>query len=229
MAIDEKSGGRPTEQSDEQRMQADKGDAAGQSGQQEAALHADVDHAGEYQEESFTATDADAVEGDHAGQSGAVDIAALLGNTAELNKRIADQQEQMLRIQAEMQNVQRRADSDVERARKFALERFVKELLPVVDNLEKAIEAEPGDSRSEAVMREGVEMTLGLFVNALKKFDVVAVNPVGETFNPELHEAMSMVANPDIAPNSVMAVLQKGYTLSGRLLRPAMVIVAKAQ
>lgn len=134
----------------------------------------------------------------------------------------------MLRLQAEMHNVQRRADSDVERARKFALERFVKELLPVIDSLEKALEAEAGDSRSEAVMREGVEMTLGLLLSAVKKFDVEPINPVGEPFNPEFHEAMSMVANPDMAPNSVMAVLQKGYTLSGRLLRPAMVIVAKA-
>ncbi|GAA3974962.1 nucleotide exchange factor GrpE [Allohahella marinimesophila] len=227
MAIDENSGRQSDEQSEEQSMQADKHDQSHQ-GDQEDALHADTDHAGDYEEEALSATDSEADDASRADQSGAVDIAALLGNTAELNKRLADQHEQMLRIQAEMQNVQRRADSDVERARKFALERFVKELLPVVDSLEKALEAEPGDSQSEAVMREGVEMTLGLLVNALKKFDVEPINPVGSPFNPELHEAMSMVANPDMAPNSVMAVLQKGYTLSGRLLRPAMVIVAKA-
>lgn len=160
--------------------------------------------------------------------SAALDLAAILGNASELNKRLADKDEQMLRLQAEMQNVRRRSEADVDKARKFGLERFARELLPVVDSLEKAIEAASDDSASATGMHEGVELTLNLLLGALRKFDIESVDPAGEPFNPELHEAMSVVVNPDMKPNSVMAVLQKGYTISGRLLRPAMVIVSKA-
>ncbi|MBS8230511.1 nucleotide exchange factor GrpE [Marinobacter salarius] len=141
-------------------------------------------------------------------------------------------QEQMLRSQAEMQNVRRRAEIDVEKAHKFALEKFVKELLPVADSLEKAVESTEGHEESGelvASIREGVEMTLNLFMNSLKKFNVEQLNPVGEPFDPQQHEAMSMVPAPDAEPNSVVAVVQKGYTLNDRLVRPAMVVVAKAE
>ncbi len=141
-------------------------------------------------------------------------------------------QEQMLRSQAEMQNVRRRAEIDVEKAHKFALEKFVKELLPVADSLEKAVESTEGhEDAGELVasIREGVEMTLTLFTNSLKKFNVEQLNPVGEPFDPQQHEAMSMVPAPDAEPNSVVAVVQKGYMLNGRLVRPAMVMVAKAE
>ena len=141
-------------------------------------------------------------------------------------------QEQMFRSQAEMQNVRRRAEIDVEKAHKFALEKFVKELLPVADSLEKAVESTEGhESAGELVasIREGVEMTLNLFMGSLGKFNVVQLNPVGEPFDPQQHEAMSMVPAPDAEPNSVVAVVQKGYTLNDRLVRPAMVVVAKAE
>jgi len=141
-------------------------------------------------------------------------------------------QEPMLRSQAEMQNVRRRAEIDVEKAHKFALEKFVKELLPVADSLEKAVESTEGhESAGELVasIREGVEMTLNLFMGSLGKFNVVQLNPVGEPFDPQQHEAMSMVPAPDAEPNSVVAVVQKGYTLNDRLVRPAMVVVAKAE
>ncbi|MCL7943373.1 nucleotide exchange factor GrpE [Marinobacter sp. ATCH36] len=141
-------------------------------------------------------------------------------------------QEQMLRSQAEMQNVRRRAEIDVEKAHKFALEKFVKELLPVADSLEKAVESTEGHENAGelvASIREGVEMTLNLFMNSLKKFNVEQLNPVGEPFDPQQHEAMSMVPAPDAEPNSVVAVVQKGYTLNERLVRPAMVMVAKAE
>ena len=141
-------------------------------------------------------------------------------------------QDQMLRTQAEMQNVRRRAEIDVEKAHKFALEKFVKELLPVADSLEKAVEStENQQSTDELVVsiREGVEMTLDLFMKSLGKFNVQQLNPVGEPFDPQLHEAMSMVPAPDAEPNSVVAVVQKGYTLNERLVRPAMVVVAKAE
>lgn len=141
-------------------------------------------------------------------------------------------QEQMLRSQAEMQNVRRRAEIDVEKAHKFALEKFVKELLPVADSLEKAVESTEGHQEAGeqvASIREGVEMTLNLFMNSLKKFNVEQLDPVGEPFDPQKHEALSMVPAPDAEPNSVVSVVQKGYMLNDRLVRPAMVMVAKAE
>ncbi|WP_100638731.1 nucleotide exchange factor GrpE [Marinobacter salexigens] len=149
-----------------------------------------------------------------------------------LSQQLQDSQEQMLRLQAEMQNVRRRAEMDVEKAHKFALEKFVKELLPVADSLEKAVESTEGQEGAGelvASIRQGVEMTLSLFVTSLKKFNVEPVNPVGEPFDPQMHEAMSMVPAPNAEPNSVVAVVQKGYLLNGRVVRPAMVMVAKAQ
>ena len=149
-----------------------------------------------------------------------------------LQAQVQEFQEQMLRSQAEMQNVRRRAEIDVEKAHKFALEKFVKELLPVADSLEKAVESTEGHDESGelvASIREGVEMTLSLFMSSLKKFNVEQINPVGEPFDPQHHEAMSMVPAPDAEPNSVVAVVQKGYLLNGRVVRPAMVVVAKAE
>ncbi|MET4026244.1 molecular chaperone GrpE [Marinobacter sp. MBR-99] len=155
------------------------------------------------------------------------------GSELELLKaQLQEYQDQALRAQAEMQNVRRRAEIDVEKAHKFALEKFVKELLPVADSLEKAVESTEGhENAGELVgsIREGVEMTLSLFMNGLKKFGVEQVNPVGEPFDPQQHEAMSMVPAPDAEPNSVVAVVQKGYLLNGRVVRPAMVVVAKAE
>ncbi len=149
-----------------------------------------------------------------------------------LKAQLQEYQDQALRAQAEMQNVRRRAELDVEKAHKFALEKFVKELLPVADSLEKAVESTEGNEESGelvASMRQGVEMTLSLFLGSLKKFNVEQLNPVGEPFDPQQHEAMSMVPAPDAEPNSVVAVVQKGYLLNGRVVRPAMVVVAKAE
>ncbi|WP_339801026.1 nucleotide exchange factor GrpE [uncultured Marinobacter sp.] len=148
-----------------------------------------------------------------------------------LESKVQELQEQVLRAQAEMQNVRRRSEIDVEKAHKFALEKFVKELLPVADSLEKAVESTSGQGETTelvASIREGAEMTLNLFMNCLKKFNVEQLDPVGEPFDPQQHEAMSMVPSPGAEPNSVVAVVQKGYTLNQRLVRPAMVVVAKA-
>ncbi|MBD3657922.1 MULTISPECIES: nucleotide exchange factor GrpE [Marinobacter] len=150
---------------------------------------------------------------------------------AVLKAQVQEFQDQMLRSQAEMQNVRRRAEIDVEKAHKYALEKFVKELLPVVDSLEKAVESTAGSEDAGelvASIREGVEMTLGLLMSSLKKFNVEQLDPVGEPFDPQCHEAMSMVPAPGAEPNSVVAVVQKGYLLNERLVRPAMVVVAKA-
>ncbi len=157
---------------------------------------------------------------------------AEAGDESEaLKAQVQEIKDQMLRTQAEMQNVRRRAEIDVEKAHKFALEKFVKELLPVADSLEKAVEsaeAQDADAPVVASIREGVEMTLDLLLGGMKKFKVEQLNPVGEPFDPQRHEAMSMVPAPDAEPNSVVAVIQKGYTLNERLVRPAMVVVAKA-
>ena len=132
-----------------------------------------------------------------------------------------------LRAQADAMNVQRRADQEIEKARKFALERFCGDLLGVVDNLERALESH-GDEQGSAALAEGVELTRKGFMDVLAKYGVEAVDPEGEPFDPETAQAMSMVEQPDVEPNSVVAVMQKGYLLNGRLLRPAMVMVSKA-
>ena len=132
-----------------------------------------------------------------------------------------------LRAQADAMNVQRRADQEIEKARKFALERFCGDLLSVVDNLERALESS-GDEQGSAALAEGVELTRKGFMDVLAKYGVETVDPQGEPFNPETAQAMSMVEQPDVEPNSVVAVMQRGYLLNGRLLRPAMVMVSKA-
>ena len=150
----------------------------------------------------------------------------------QLREELITSEDAALRAQADAQNVMRRAEQDVEKARKFALERFCNELLPVVDNLERALEATVGDAvdDNEIVkpIAEGVALTLKSFLDALKKFNIEAVEPEGEPFDPQLHQAMSLVENPDVEPNTVIAVMQKGYTLNGRLVRPAMVMVSKS-
>jgi molecular chaperone GrpE len=147
---------------------------------------------------------------------------------AKMEEELAVAREAVLRAQADAQNVMRRAEQDVEKARKFALERFCNELLPVVDNLERALESTSGDDEIVKPIAEGVQLTLKSFLDALKKFHIEAVDPAGEPFDPQLHQAMSLVENADVEPNTVIAVMQKGYTLHGRLVRPAMVMVSKS-
>jgi len=147
---------------------------------------------------------------------------------AKLQEDLGAAKDAVLRAQADAQNVMRRAEQDVEKARKFALERFCSELLPVVDNLERALESAAGDHEIVKPIAEGVQLTLKSFQDALKKFNIEAVDPAGEPFDPQLHQAMSLVENADVEPNTVIAVMQKGYTLNGRLVRPAMVMVSKS-
>lgn len=150
----------------------------------------------------------------------------LAAKVEELEDSLKEAKDQQLRAAAEAQNVRRRAEQDVEKARKFALEKFVKELLPVIDSLEKAQEAmEDGASETH---REGVAMTLKMKKDVLAKFGVEVVDPQGEPFDPQFHEALTMVPSPDVEPNSVIEVMQKGYLLNGRLIRPAMVVVSQA-
>ena len=146
-----------------------------------------------------------------------------------LQEEVAMAKDAALRAQADAINVQRRAEIDVEKARKFALERFANDLLPVVDNLERALESSAGsDGDGIAAVVEGVELTLKSLVDVLAKNGITPVDPHGEPFDPQVAQAMSMVENPDVEPNTVIAVMQKGYLLKDRLLRPAMVMVSKA-
>lgn len=160
-----------------------------------------------------------------------VDVASLKAELDQAQAEIADLQKQLAELQpralAEIQNVRRRAEQDVDKARKFALEKFAGELLPVVDSLERAIEACQAEDDATRALREGVEMTLKLLLDGMGKFNLEPIDPQGEAFNPEHHQAMSMVDDPNAKPNTVVAVMQKGYLLNGRLVRPAMVMVAK--
>ena len=136
----------------------------------------------------------------------------LTARVQELEEQLAAAQDQALRMVADLQNVRRRAEQDVEKAHKFALEKFAGDLLAVVDTLE----------------REGMELTLKMFDDTLRRYQVEALNPEGEPFNPEQHQAMAMQESASAEPGSVLKVFQKGYLLNGRLLRPAMVVVSKA-
>ncbi|MEK9919300.1 MAG: nucleotide exchange factor GrpE [Halieaceae bacterium] len=147
--------------------------------------------------------------------------------SSDLEAELAAAKDAALRAQADAMNTQRRAEQEIEKARKFALERICGDLLSVVDNLERALEATGGDEGNASVL-EGIELTRKGFMDVLVKYGVQPVDPLGEPFDPETAQAMSLVEQPDAEPNSVIAVMQKGYTLNGRLLRPAMVMVSKA-
>ena len=141
---------------------------------------------------------------------------------AEAEAKLAELQESFLRAKAETENVRRRAQEDVAKAHKFAIESFAEHLLPVVDSLEAAVAHSSDDLQK---VREGVELTLRQLSGALEKGRVVALNPVGEKFDPHRHQAISMVP-ADQEPNTVVAVLQKGFVIADRVLRPALVTVA---
>jgi molecular chaperone GrpE len=152
---------------------------------------------------------------------------------AELEVQLAQSQggvrEAQIRAQAEIENIRRRAELDVEKAHKFALEKFANELLPVIDSLERALEVADKANPELTSMVEGIELTLKSLLGAVRKFGVEVIGDVNVPFNPELHQAMSMMESEDVAPNHVLMVMQRGYMLNGRLLRPAMVAVAKAK
>lgn len=160
--------------------------------------------------------------------SAAEEVPEAEAGLAKMQEELDSARDQALRTQAEMQNLRKRVERDVENAHKYGVEKLVGELLPVVDNLERAIAAIDSDAGDHSAITEGVQLTLKSFLDVLSRFKLEAIDPHGEPFNPELHQAMSMVPNPDVEPNTVIEVFQKGYTLHGRLVRPAMVVVAKA-
>ncbi|MBM89650.1 MAG: nucleotide exchange factor GrpE [Gammaproteobacteria bacterium] len=135
----------------------------------------------------------------------------------------------LLRVQAEMQNLRRRTEQNIEKAHKYGQEKFSTELLSVMDNLERALtSASQHEDESVKAIYDGVDLTLKSFTDCFNKFSIVALDPMGEPFDPQLHQAMSIQENPEVEPNTVIGVMQKGYTLNGRVLRPAMVMVSKA-
>ena len=148
---------------------------------------------------------------------------------AELAQSQGGVREAQLRAQAESENIRRRAEMDVEKAHKFALEKFANELLPVIDSLERALEVADKENTELASMIEGIELTLKSLLGAVRKYGVEVVGETNVPFNPDVHQAMSMIESEDMAPNHVLMVMQRGYTLNGRLLRPAMVAVTKAK
>jgi len=155
-------------------------------------------------------------------------IAELEEALIKAEATVVEQQDSVLRAKAEMENARRRADSEVQKARKFALERFAGELLPVADNLERALQVSDAENELLKPILEGVDITLKSFNSTIEKFGMKSIDPQGESFNPELHQAMAMQESADHEPNTVMAVMQKGYEINGRLLRPAMVMVSRA-
>lgn len=149
----------------------------------------------------------------------------------ELEAQLKLQQEAVLRAKAEESNIKRRAENEIANARKFALERFVGDLLPVLDSLELGLGLDISASENNEQLKayqEGFELTLNMFESVLGRHQVEKIEPLGEPFDPAFHQAMSMQESHTAEPNTVLAVMQKGYKLSGRLVRPAMVVVSKA-
>ncbi len=154
-------------------------------------------------------------------------VTVLQGELEQALAKAEENRNLYLAARAEMENVRKRGEREVQNARKFALKDFIDALLPVKDSLEMGI-AVANDSIDVNKLREGSELTLKVFTTALEKFGVQELNPVGAKFNPELHEAMAMQPSEQAEPNTVLQVVQKGYMLNERLIRPAMVIVAQA-
>ena len=167
-------------------------------------------------------------EGD-AGAPGELDPLEQLKLALETERARAEENYDLaLRTKAEMENLRKRTATEVDKARKFGLEKFATEVVAVRDSLEMGLEAANKDDADIASIREGTDLTLKMLTSAMDKFNVEQVDPTGQPFNPEFHQAMGMQESSDHAPNTVMMVMQKGYTLNGRLIRPAMVMVSKA-
>lgn len=152
------------------------------------------------------------------------ELAMLRDKLAQTEKALAEAD---LRTQAEIQNMRRRLERDVANAHKFALEKFSADILAVADSLERGLATLPQDNEALKPAREGTELTLKVLLDIFGKYQIEQLDPAGGQFDPQLHEAMAMVPMPGAEPNSIIEVLEKGYSLNGRLIRPARVVVAK--
>ena len=165
---------------------------------------------------------------EHQGDVGALDhlsYAALEEKLTLAEQHAHEHWDKLVRATAEVDNIRRRAERDVTNAHRYALEKFINTLLPVVDSLEHAIVL--AEKKEDATLHEGLELTMRLLLGVLDKADVRQVDPQGLPFNPQEHEAMSIQETEDVAPNTVLTVFQKGYVLNDRMIRPARVIVSK--
>ncbi len=169
---------------------------------------------------------ADTEEGAAAEAGAAPDHQELVGLLEDERAKADDNWNKLLHMQAELENIKKRNARDLANAHKFALEKIALELLPVRDSMELGIQAAGGEQIDPGKLMEGAELTLKMLTSTLEKFDIIALDPAGEKFNPELHQAMSMQEMTDAPNNTVVTVVQKGYTLNGRLIRPALVIVS---
>ncbi len=151
----------------------------------------------------------------------------LAQELAEAQLKIKDYWDQIVRLNAEMDNHRKRAQRDVENAHKYAIKNFSEALLPVCDSMEMGIAASTAENANMESIKEGMQMTLNMFTQMLEKNGITAIDPVGEKFDPDKHQAMSMQESAEHEPNTVMAVMQKGYLINDRLIRPAMVMVSK--
>ena len=149
----------------------------------------------------------------------------LIARITTAEKKAEEHWDLLLRTKAEMENLRRRTQKDLENAHKFGIEKFVTELLPIMDSMELGLAIEDASAES---LREGTTMTINMISQMFEKFNIKAIDPMSEKFNPELHQAMTAQPTDDVEPNTVMAVMQKGYVLNERLVRPAMVMVSKA-
>lgn len=181
----------------------------------------------ETQSQTIDAEAADAETADQEGIDWKAYADELEAKLSKAEATIEGQKDTVLRAKADGENARRRAEQEVDKARKFALEKFAGELLVVVDNLERAIQATDSENDAVKPLLEGVEMTQKSLMSTLEKFDITVVDPQGEAFNPEHHQAMSMQETDELPANTVMVVMQKGYLINQRLLRPAMVMVSK--
>lgn len=153
-------------------------------------------------------------------------LAELEAALEAARQEAADNKDLALRTKAEAENIRRRAENDVVSARKYAIEKFASELLAVIDSIEQGLQLKAESDESKAI-QDGMELTLKMMLSTLEKFGVEQLNPLEEVFDPQLHEAMTMVPSPEHESNTVIDVFQKGYTLNGRLIRPARVVVAQ--
>jgi molecular chaperone GrpE len=195
----------------------------------EAAADSATDHVAEGVEGGAEGEAPAAVAADEAPVEEAADSEQEQGSheLEQARAQAADYLERMARMQAEMDNLRKRTARDVENARKFALEGFARELLAVADSMDLGLNA-ARDAEEVATLVEGMELTRKQLFGTLEKFNIEVMDAMGVKFDPEQHEAMTMVPNPEMEPNTVMDVIQKGYTLNGRLLRPARVIVSSS-
>ena len=173
-------------------------------------------------------TDVEFFDGDEAAEYAAMDKADLIKELLKAKKEAASHWEQFVRAKAETNNIIHAAEKEKQNIRSYALKSFVQSLVSVIDNFERSVSVMVQDPGNINAIKEGIELTHKDFIATLEKFGVEMLNPTGDRFNPEFHEAISMQASPGVAANVVIQVLQKGCLLNGRLVRPAMVIVSSA-